>query len=207
MPWHGVAVCLPPATASIPRDWGQQAWRRKVKITNSGQRGSSAPTHHPSGVVGGEMTMMARPAGEVCTQHHQNQQQQQQQPGGTDNASRRRRQARQGLPAPCPWARQTCSTGAVYKSSLSHALTLRCQPDLHASGATSLQLRQCAPARQTQSYACCSLIARAVFSSPFRPFAAPPPIQLSPAPSLHATLSRPCLIALTSPFPLCLANT
>ena len=24
----------------------------KVKITNSGQRGSSAPTHHPSGVVG-----------------------------------------------------------------------------------------------------------------------------------------------------------
>ena len=151
------------------------------------------------------MTMMARPAGEVCTQHHQNQQGQQQ-PRGTDNASRRRRQARQGLPAPCPWARQTCSTGAVYKSSLSHALTLRCQPDLHASGATSLQLRQCAPARQTQSYACCNLIARAVFSSPFRPFAAPPPIQLSPAPSLHATLSRPCLIALTSPFPLCLAN-
>lgn len=106
------------------------------------------------------------------------------------------------MPAPCPWARQTCSTGAVYKSSLSHALTPRCQPDLHASGATSLQLRQCAPARQTQSYACCNLIARAVFSSPFRPFAAPPPIQLSPAPSLHATLSRPCLIALTSPFPL-----
>ena len=147
--------------------------------------------------------MMVRPAVEqakhtTIPQH----QQEQQQPRGTDNASRRRKQARQGLPAPCPWARQTCSTGAVYKSSLSHALTLRCQPDLHASGATSLQLRQCAPARQTQSYACCNLIARAVFSSPFRPFAAPPPIQLSPAPSLHATLSRPCLIALTSPFPL-----
>lgn len=94
-------------------------------------------------------------------------------------------------------------------STSHHSLTHpqpRCQPDLHASGATSLQLRQCAPARQTQSYACCNLIARAPLSSPFRPFAAPPPIQLCPAPSLHATLFRPCLIALTSPFPLCLTN-
>ena len=206
MPWHGVAVfLLPPTTASIPRDWGQQAWRRESENHELGP--SRVLCANTSAFRCSRLMMIMAPsvrAGEVHTQHHQGQEQQ---PGGTDNASRRRRQARQGLPAPCPWARQTCSTGAVYKSSLSHALTLRCQPDLHASGATSLQLRQCAPARQTQSYACCNLIARAVFSSPFRPFAAPPPIQLSPAPSLHATLSRPCLIALTSPFPLCLANT
>lgn len=33
------------------------------------------------------------------------------------------------LPAPCPWARQTCSTGAVYKSSLTSP---RRHPDLQA---------------------------------------------------------------------------
>jgi hypothetical protein len=65
---------------------------------------------------------------------------------------------------------------------------------------TSLQLRQCAPARRTQSYACCNLIAGVPFSSPFCPFAPPPPIQLCLVPWLHATLFRPCLITLTSPF-------
>lgn len=64
-------------------------------------------------------------------------------------------QTRQGLPAPCSWARQTCSTGAVYKSSLTSRPSL---PDLQAERQAS-SLRQCAPARQTQSCACCNLIA------------------------------------------------
>lgn len=127
----------------------------------------------------------------------------------------RRCRRRQGLPAPSPWARQTCSTGAVDKSSLSHPRRAcspswrpRRQPDLQASGVTSLQRCASAPQpAQTQSCACCNLIASAPFSSPFRPFAAPPPIQQGPAASPYATLFRPCLIALTSPFSLCLVTT
>jgi hypothetical protein len=113
MAWRGR---VSPTTSTIsagPRDW--VSWRGgESEITNASLPGT-APTHHPSGagVGAGEANSgLAHLLRLSLT------------PGGTDSASRRRRRGRQGLPAPCPWARQTCSTGMVYKSSLSHSHSL-----------------------------------------------------------------------------------
>jgi hypothetical protein len=139
MAWHGVAECLLPLAVLSLLDpgIGSAGEAEKAKSRTRAARDCANTSSSRLGVGAGEAnSSLAHLLALSLT------------PGGTDSASRRRRRGTQGLPAPCPWARQTCSTGVVYKSSLSHSHSLsRCQPDLHASGATSLQLRQCAAAR------------------------------------------------------------
>lgn len=131
--WHGMAwpcasVCLVPAIGSS--GVAQRQFTNARDCANT----SSYP-HDPASPFDGKANSLTR--------------------SRTRQVPGLLQQTRQGLPAPCSWARQTCSTGAVYKSSLP---SRPCQPDLQAERQAS-SLRQCAPARQTQSCACCNLIA------------------------------------------------